>query len=120
MPGDSNYALEKLSLAVHYLAVGEDEVRKRLKSAFMEFHPVTKDDLPPHLREDWKWIINQLTRFGPVRHADGTVFVGAVDNTLSKIRKSTGAKIAQKIVTLASELEDYVTQERERPYDRKI
>jgi hypothetical protein len=112
MSGDSNYALEKLSLAVFYLAIGQGDVRRRLKSAYMKFHPVTRDDFPPHLRDDWDWIINQLTRFGPVNHPDGTVVIGSVDNTLNRIKNSTGAKVAEKIVSLQSELEDYVAKER--------
>jgi hypothetical protein len=120
MAGDSNYALEKLSLAVHDLAVGQGDVRRRLKNAYLEFHPVSKDDFPPHLRDDWDWIIKQLTRFGPIRHADGKVIIGAVDNTMSRIKNSTGTKIAEKIVALQSELEDYVTEQTARAHHRQV
>ncbi|MEK6876217.1 MAG: hypothetical protein AABX63_02305 [Nanoarchaeota archaeon] len=70
----------------------------------MEFHPVSENDFPPELRDNWKWIINQLTRLGPVYHSDGTVFIGALDNTLSRIKNSTGVKIAERIVALEDEL----------------
>ena len=112
MAGRSSYALEKLSLAVHYLAVGPGDVRQRLKTAYMEFHVVSEDDFPEHLRDDWQWIIAQLIRFGPVRHADGTIFVGALENTLSRIKNSTGAKIAERIVSLQAELESYLEDDR--------
>jgi hypothetical protein len=56
MPRDSRYALEKLSHAVSYLAVGPGDLRERLKTAYMEFHPVSEDDFPPHLQADWNWV----------------------------------------------------------------
>ena len=108
MTGHSNYALEKLSLAVHYLTVDPGDVRQRLNKAYMEFHPVSENDFHPHLRDDWKWIYTQLTRYGPLCHSDGTVWIGAVDNTLSRIKNSTGVKIAQRIVALRDDLERYL------------
>ena len=113
MTGHSNYALEKLSHAVYYLAVGGGDVRQRLKTAYMEFHPVSEEDFPPHLRDDWKWIITQLTRYGPVHRSDGKVWIGAVDNTLSRIKNSTGVKIAQRIFALKAELEDHLHKEQD-------
>jgi len=112
MLGDSRYALEKLSLAVHYLAVSPGDVRRRLKRAYREFHAVSENDFPAHLRDDWNWIKNQLIRFGPVLHADGTVFVGALENTLGRIKNSTGTKIAERIISLHSELESYLEDDR--------
>lgn len=108
MTNHSNYALETLGHAVYYLAVGGGDVRKRLKTAYMEFHPISEDDFPPNLREDWKWIIKQLTRYGPVRRSNGAVWIGAADNTLSRIKNSTGAKIAQRIVALEAELRNHL------------
>jgi hypothetical protein len=107
----SSYALEKLSSAVYYLAIGGGNIRSRLKTAYLEFHPVSVDDFPLHLQSDWKWIIAQLTRLGPVRDEDGVIRFGAIDHTLSKIRNSTGSEIAQRIVSLQSELEVYLQNE---------
>ncbi len=112
MPKDPTYALSKLSNAVYYLAIGEGDVRDRLKTAYEEFHPVSEDDFPPTLRADWRWIKGQLIRMGPVRRQDGSIRMGALDNTLSRIRNSTGAKIAKRIIKLQYDLEDHLREEK--------
>ncbi len=86
------------------MAIGSGDVRKRLKTACMELIRVSEDDLPEDLRDDWRWIHNQITRFGPVFHSDGTVYAGTLDNALSKIKNTIGAKIAERIFVLEREL----------------
>jgi len=111
--GDSGYALEKLSSAVHSLAVGRGDVRERLRAAHLTFHPVQERDFPDHLKERWRWIKSELTKFGPVQDEGGKVLEGSVDHTLSRIKNSTGAKIAEAIVSLQYELESYLRSKRE-------
>jgi len=96
MANHSGYALEKLSSAIHYLTVGEGDVRQRLRSAYREFSAVSETDFPPRLQDDWKWIMAQLTQYG------------TIEDTLSRIRNSTGVKIVQRIIYLRDELESHL------------
>ena len=46
----------------------------------------------------------QLTRFGPIRDYKGEVLRGSVENTLSRIKRATGVKIAKRLVKLHGDL----------------
>lgn len=111
MTDSSEYALDKLSVAVHALAVGPGDVRRRLHTAFMALFPVMVNDFPSHLQPDWEWIMKQLTRYDPVLWHDGKVLMGSVGNTLHHIRNSTGPKIAGRIVKLRDDLQSYLRVE---------
>lgn len=108
--GDAGYALQKLSLGVYELAVGSEGVRKRLRYAYLAFHPIQERDFPDHLKEKWRWIRSELTKFGPIMDGD-SVLEGAVDHTLRRIKNSTGVKIAKAIVSLEDELEGYLREQ---------
>ena len=56
------------------------------------------------MQRDWKWVTEQLTRYGPVLDYKGRVSKGSVEHTMSRIRNSTAAKIAQMIFHLGWEL----------------
>jgi len=99
-----HYAQEKLYVAIRSLATGQGDVRARLVDAFMTFHTLKVDDFPPKYREDWKWIQNQLTKHGPIYDYKGRVYKGSVENTMSKIKNSTGRKIATKIFDIGYDL----------------
>lgn len=98
------YAYEKFRDALHSLATGPDDVRKRLRSAYLHFQPVHKKYLPEQLQNDYLWVLNQLTRFGPVIGRDGEVLRGAVEETLNRIRNTTGSKIAERILQIYHQL----------------
>ena len=106
------YAYEKFSDALRSLAVGPGDVRQRLHSAYLNFHPVRKKHLPEQLQNDYQWILNQLTRFGPVVGRDGKVLCSAIEETLNHIRNSTGSKIAERILHIYHEL-NWLYMERE-------
>jgi hypothetical protein len=108
MDGRANYVLEKLRIAMEELATGPGDVRQRLHDAYMGFHPIKEDDCPEHLRADWRWVLAQLPRFGPIPDHEGKVRVGSVANTMQRIHNSTGVKIATKIVHLYHELDAHV------------
>ena len=95
------YMYGKLSEAVHRLAVGEGDIRSRLMWASEYLNMVSRDMLPPQLQEKWDAICNDLSKF-PAEQ-DKT----AREMTLRRIRKSTGSKIAQKILSLYVEMESY-------------
>jgi len=98
------YAYEKFNDALNSLATGPDDVRQRLRSAYWHFRPVGKKHLPVQLQNDFQWILNQLTRFGPIVGRDGKVLCSAVEETLSRIRNSTGSKIAERILHIYHQL----------------
>lgn len=98
------YAYEKFNDALHSLATGPDDVRHRLLSAYWHFRPVGKKHLPEQLQNDYQWVLNQLMRFGPIIGRDGKVLRGAVEETLNRIRNSTGSKIAERILQIYHQL----------------
>ncbi len=102
------YIQEKLSNAVYVLAVGEGDVRERLVSAFIACITLKPKDFPPEFQKDWEWVLQQLTKYGPIVRDDGSVFRGSVENTMSRIKRKTGAKIARKIY----ELHDHLNSEK--------
>ena len=99
------YAREKFGLAVHKLATGEGDVRKRLIIAFREIWHLEPTAVPKHLVRDLSWIKRQMTRLGPLRDENGEVWRRAVEHTMSRIRNSTGAKIAERIYRVNSKLD---------------
>lgn len=95
-----HYAHEKLGAALYALTTGEGDVRSRLLLAYHEFHSLKPGHLPPELREPWQEFNKQLTKFGPLRDSGGRVQVGAVENTLRRIRNSTGSQLAHTVHAL--------------------
>ena len=97
MPRKYSRAREKFMQAVHKLAVGEGDVRDRLRKVFRVLNRLNEADLPPELVDDWHWIMKQLTRHGPETGPDGEIWRNAVDNTMSRIRNKTGRAIAERV-----------------------
>ena len=98
------YAKEKLCVVMHELAAGKEDVRSRLLNAFMIFHTLKVDDFPLEFREEWKWIEGQLTKYGPLCDCNGKEILGSAENTMRRIRNSTGKRIAEKIFNIGWEL----------------
>ncbi len=105
---DFFYAHEKLCDALYYLATGAGDVRERILSAYSRFHPLEERHFPEHLRNDFKWVMDQLTKYEPVYDHKGNIIIGQVENTLRHIRNSTGVKIAEKLLFLYHELNSYL------------
>lgn len=109
------YAYEKFSDALYSLATGPYDVRQRLRSAYWHLRPVNKKHLPEHLHDDYQWVLNQLTRFEPATGRDGKVLRGAVEETLSRIRNTTGSKIAERILHIYHQLNWLYMEGKEKP-----
>jgi hypothetical protein len=107
------YAYEKFNDALHSLATGPYDVRQRLRSVYLHFHPVRKKHLSEQLQNDYQWVLDQLTRFGPVIGRDGKVLRGTVEETLVRIRNSTVSKIAERILHIYHQL-NWLCMEGER------
>ena len=95
---------EKFHSAIYHLAVGKGDVRDRLRDAYKELRVLSGRDVPLHLRKELESVRSALTKYGPEVDSDGTFYRKSVDHTLSKIRNSTGQKIAMRIWALAQEL----------------
>jgi len=109
------YAYEKFSDALHTLATGPYDVRQRLHSAYWHFRSVDKKHLPEQLQDDYQWILNQLTKFGPAIGRDGKILRGAVEETLNRIRNTTGSKIAERILHIYHHLNWIYMEKEEKP-----
>jgi len=99
-----SYTREKLYLAIKSLAIGQGDVRSTLSNAYLIIHILIEDDFPPEFQRNWRWIIDSLTKFGPLMDHEGKVWRGSVENTIKRIRNSTGKKIATKVFNLSWQL----------------
>ena len=85
--------------------------------SYRSFHPVCSDDLPEDLRADFKWICDQLTKYDEMylgqkktleQAGREDLLPGSVPATLSRIKKKTGVKIADRIFKIYVELEERI------------
>lgn len=84
--------IERLYFAVEHLATGPGDARQRLQVVALTLAPLQAREFPIEVREDYKWVWSQLTRFPP--QWDGQ---SEIEATMKRIRKSTGSKIAERI-----------------------
>lgn len=110
---DVLYAAEKLSNAVHALAVGPGDIKSRLRDAFTELVSLSERDLPEKLRADLRWIKNELTKKEATSRAviEGEIRIGLegrIGATLRGMRTKRAVEVAEKICYLADRLESFV------------
>ncbi|EKE20946.1 MAG: hypothetical protein ACD_7C00419G0001 [uncultured bacterium] len=67
-----------------------------------------KQKFPKELRDDWKWIVKSMNKCGPQYGMEGEIKVNSIDNTMAKIKNSTGVKIAHEIYELKCRVENYI------------
>ena len=85
------YAQEKFENAVRLLATGFGTLRVRLVSAFVEFLTLREQDLPDRLRDDYLWIVHELTKREPTQE-------GVING---KVVKGIEGRIAQRCAECA-------------------
>lgn len=102
------YTKEKISQAVHELAIGEGDVRYRLTKAYLCFHILTTKDFPEDLRLEWQDFLKQLNKKGPYKARDGRVMLNSVQNTMRHIRNSTASRLASQLMAINYKLEHYI------------
>ena len=103
-PARLSYARDKFKYAVYLLAVGPENVRSRLKNAFIEFRHVREEDIPDDLLKDFRWIIREIKKRKPLVK-EGIVIAN------KRMQNRTGVKIAERIYNLAMRLEGYYDQQ---------
>jgi len=55
----------KLSLAVHYLAVGPEDIKGRLPMVYYPLADLCATDFPEALQTDFEWVMSKLTAAKP-------------------------------------------------------
>ena len=106
--GDPNYAHGKFLEAIEHLATGPDDVKRRLRRAYLSFLPVQEDDLPTDIREDFRWVMAQLTKREPYYNHKGKVISSDVSESLLRMHRATGVRIAKRLLHIFWLLDDYV------------
>lgn len=86
--------------AVDILATHPEDVRKRLHSAYLPISVLRENDFPEEYRSIWREIMKEMTKFGPILNHHGEVIIGSVENTMNRIRKKTGMRIAKNLYSL--------------------
>lgn len=91
---------ERVYLAVKHLATSQGDVRDRLKGAGLTLMPLMAREFPNEVRNDFEWVIQQLTRYEP-RFKEGRI-----EATMNRIRNPTGEKIAERIFDMYEKIQD--------------
>lgn len=94
--------VERVYLAVKYLCIGRGDVRKRLSEAISALLPLQPHEFPDELQADFEWIIKQSTKY------DSQIpeYEGNIEATMKRIKNSTGEKIADRIFSIYSRIQD--------------
>jgi len=105
---DSHYAEEKFIQAERALAIGRNAIKGRLYDAYLCFATVTEADIPAEMRDDFRWIIQQLTMRAPLK-AKGSdkIISGSISQTLHFMKNKTAQPIAERILSLRYRLKSY-------------
>lgn len=100
LPNSYSYTVEKLTGALECLATHPGDARKRVAAVYSYVHMLNESDFPLDLRNDWNWVMQQIVRYGPLLHDDGTPFRDAVENTRLRTKNSTAAAITKRLYNL--------------------
>ena len=103
---------EKFNAALYYLAVGEGDVRARLRLAYAQLRRLRAQEVPQQLREEWKAILEALTARGPQLGPLGHLHQDALEHTLRHMRNATGRKLAERIYSMIRNAEDLLPSKR--------
>lgn len=94
--------VERVYLAVEQLCVGKGDVRKRLQTAIATLLPLQTREFPASVRHDFEWVMCESTKFS----SEFPQFRGDLEATMMRIRNSTGQKIAHRIFSIYSAVQD--------------
>jgi hypothetical protein len=95
------YMYGKLSEAEYRLAVGEGDIKSRLRWASESFFAVDASMLPPELQETWNLLWKDMTRFP--ENGNRSPF----HETLRRVRITTASGFARRLVSIKRELKEY-------------
>jgi hypothetical protein len=87
---------------VEHLCTSQGDVRKRLIGAVSALLPLQTHEFPKELQADFNWVIAQSTKY----ETQMPQYEGNLDATMKRIKNSTGEKIAKKIFSIYSRIQD--------------
>lgn len=96
----TDHLIEKLTNTLDSLALGEGNIKERLLNVYFILSRINPNEIPEEYKSEWESILNQFTRLGPRTSNSGLELMSPLDNTMRKIHKSTGVKIAERIYNL--------------------
>lgn len=106
---DTRYAFNLLRTALDEMTWSRGDVRMRLVAAYeSHLHPISPDDFPESLRNEWEEIRKLMTMKAPLKDHRGDVLYGSVRETLMSKRNKTVEKLVQRIITFAYDVEAYL------------
>lgn len=102
-----SYALQKLSLAIDEMTIGEGDIKSRLRRAYRHMSAISERDFPEELKKDWISIKSRLTKRESKYKA--TQFdEGHFEATMHGMHRKSASKIAADIVELRSRLYGFI------------
>lgn len=96
---------EKFSRALYCLAVREGDVRNRLRGAYDQLRVLRADEVPSAIRGEWRCILEDLTKRGPLIYESGVAPKSSINHTLDRMQNRTARKIAERIYRVAIDLQ---------------
>ena len=105
------YAREKLWNVLRCLAIGEGDVRERLLCSRNDILLLSERDFPEDLRNEFVSIRKQLIKYGPKYDQGGNKYLSSVAHTMKRIKKKTGAEIAEKVFDLYFGIDEVISQQ---------
>ena len=94
--------VERVFLSVKHLCTAQGDVRKRLVGAVTTLVPLLAREFPEELQADFDWIMAQSTKY----KSQIPEYEGNIEATMKRIRNSSGEKIAERIFSLYSRIQD--------------
>lgn len=119
--GRYNYAKEKFGRAIHLLATGQDEIRKRLLLVFQgDLLCITLDHLPARTHDDFRWISMRLQKYDEAFAGQKAYFEQfstddrsyehllptRLEASLKRMRCKTGGEIARRLWSIWDAIEE--------------
>lgn len=92
---------ERVYLAVKELCIGGSDVRGRLVTSVNILMALSPDEFPEEIREDFNWVIQQSTKY----KSDIPEYKSDLQVTMTRIKNSTGKKIAERIFNIYSRVQ---------------
>jgi len=94
-----SYACEKLTSAVHAMAVSNSSLKERLKMAASECISLKPSDFPDENKDQWTDIIKSLTSKNEVIRGEGKLH-----RTLEEMSDDEASSLAEKIYNLYAQI----------------
>ena len=95
----------KLIQAVRVLAIGPEDMRRRLPGAYPVLAELSTTDLPEVLREDFEWVMSRLTAREP-RWRGTDFWETPAEASVAGMRNNTAVRIAERIFYISERLRD--------------